>query len=84
MTNLKRNAGNTQLQTGEYLPAKAATHWCIWKCPACGTLANITKRWHSVTHFGEITPAVRCPNNQCYHEDSYWLDDWIPEAKGQA
>lgn len=82
--NLKRNDGSTKLQVGEYIPQSGTDHWCVWKCPKCEKLAYIARRVHTVSYFGEITPNVKCPNAQCLHEDNYWLEGWIPEAKGNA
>lgn len=81
--NLKRNSDG-KLESGEYLAKNDERIWCIWKCPKCGKLANISKRVHAVDLFGVITPEVKCPNEQCYHVDSYALEDWIPTAKGSA
>lgn len=84
MTNLKRNDGSTKLQVGEYWPGTRAVYWYVWRCPKCERTANISKDVHTVLWDGTVEPAVKCPNAACYFQDEYFLEDWVPESKGEA
>lgn len=75
-------------QAGEYAPAyKRYSHgteiWCSWGCPTCQTILSIGKNYHTVNYLGEVYPMVACPRS-CGFSNWVKLEDWVPEAQGQA
>lgn len=77
-----------RLYTGEYFQVNNLEVWAMYKCPSCGALTTLGKRYHDVDYNGLVSPAVRCPHkngdNKCVFSDLLALEEWVPEAKGSA
>jgi hypothetical protein len=43
----------------------------------------ISKRYHSINYLGEIHPMVMCPA-KCGFSNWVLLENWVPDAQGQA
>jgi hypothetical protein len=80
----KQEVEADDLRPGEYTQTSASTTGhCVVACPKCGTLAVILRHMHAVSWAGEVSPGVTCPG-KCTLAAMIRLEDWVPEAKGQA
>lgn len=92
MTILKRkdNIPTRYLRPGEYVASGISEEsWIIYKCPRCGFLTSVGKKFHDVDYYGAVKPRVNCPHktgsgNRCEFNDVVGLEDWVPKAKGSA
>lgn len=86
----KRERGYiTDAEPGEYLPLQKQkgygdVAWAAWGCPRCGEVLLISRNNHRVDVYGRVTPALRCITDGCKWIGKVFLDNWVPEAKGNA
>lgn len=77
-----------KLYLGEYYQVVNQDMWAVYKCPACGGVTTLGKKFHDVNYNGLVHPAVRCPHkvgaDKCSFSDFLTLEEWVPEAKGSA
>jgi hypothetical protein len=72
------------LKSGEYTPTpRSSVSICQFNCPTCNMQAMISKRYHSINYLGEIHPMVMCPA-KCGFSNWVLLENWVPDAQGQA
>jgi hypothetical protein len=90
VTTLKRRTDTEKklLRPGEYMPGDNDL-WVVYKCPDCGFLTSLGKKFHQVNYNGEVYPNVTCPHKvgsggKCSFSQTVALADWVPEAKGSA
>ncbi len=91
MTVLKRSTEieAKKLRPGEYIQYKHLELWVLYKCPKCGLVTTLGKKYHDVDYAGSVLPAAHCPHklgggSRCTFTDSLTLDGWLPETKGSA
>ena len=57
--------------------------WCTWVCPECVAKLSLGRKYHTINYLGEADPMVTCPK-KCGFTRWIKLEDWIPEAMGNA
>ena len=56
----------------------------VWRCPRCGALSSLGRRFHHVNHDGVVSPWSVCPQEVCRFQARIVLEGWVPEAVGRA
>lgn len=91
MTAFKRvdTTNARQLRPGDYFLSTHPDTWVIYKCPKCGFVTSLSRKYHNINYNGDVSPSVRCPHklgggSKCEFKGTVELEGWIPKSEGNA